>query len=414
MIGTLQSNEARSRSGRPMWSDWLSRKFWFLDADGLCEAARHKTGHYDFGDPPIQPGLSILTESLEREAELRPFGRFLMRVHLRDLLETRLRLTALWKHQGAELDSVPLQRPIFVTGMPRSGSTFLHELLAEDPNLRAPRVWEVMFPVPIAGSSSANDPRIRRGEACLWWFRRLVPEADAVFPMRARTPHECVAIHSYTFLSEEFISTCRIPGYESYLRQADLRPAYAWERRFLQHLQFQSRQRQWVLKSPDHVYGLEALFATFPDALIVQTHRNPIDVLKSSCHLTEALHGLYGRPGPAEQRLEHETRTLADTANRFLNFRDQHPELGGRFVDVKYDEIIANPVALVRRIYDQFGMELTSEAAGRMQQLAVRRSRYTGSSARNTAPDARLRALAEASCFERYCSRFNVGWQQTP
>jgi hypothetical protein len=102
-----------------------------------------------------------------------------------------------------------------------------------------------------------------------------------------------VAIHSYSFLSEEFVSTCRIPGYESFLRQTDLRPAYAFERRFLQHLQFDHPDRQWVLKSPDHVYGLKELFEVFPDALIIQTHRNPFEVLKSSRHLTGVLHGLY-------------------------------------------------------------------------------------------------------------------------
>src|SRR5262249_38292858 len=161
------------------------------------------------------------------------------------------------------------------------------------PNNRAPRVWEIMFPVAEAGQS--QDRRVRKARACLWWFRRLAPEADSVYPMRAWTPHECVAIHSYTFLSEEFISTCRLPSYEKFLHSTDLSPAYTWQKWFLQHLQLHQPNQRWVLKSPDHVYGLAELFRTFPDASIIQTHRNPEAVLRSSAELTRVLHRLYGR-----------------------------------------------------------------------------------------------------------------------
>src|ERR1700721_1195408 len=137
-----------------------------------------------------------------------------MLVHLRGLLETRLRLTQAWRQHLEAMDKTLIERPIFITGMPRSGSTFLHELMAEDPENRAPRVWEVMFPIPTRDVRSSSDPRIRKAEACLWWFRRLAPRADTVYPIRAATPHECVGIHSYTMLSQEFLITCRIPAYE--------------------------------------------------------------------------------------------------------------------------------------------------------------------------------------------------------
>jgi hypothetical protein len=381
-----------------------------LEAENLCAAARRKTRLDDFGDPPLEPALSILTNSLEEEANLHPLGRFLMRVHLQGLLEMRLRLAELWRKRAGHLSALPVQRPIFITGTPRSGSTFLHELLAEDPANRAPRVWEVMFPMPNPGHAGRTpDPRIKKAAACLWWFRRFAPQADAVFPMRARTPHECVAIQSYSLLSEEFISTCRIPGYESFLRQADLRPAYAWQRRFLQHLQAGSPARQWVLKSPDHVYGLEALFAVFPDALIIQTHRDPFDVLKSSCHLTEVLHGLYARPGNSAQLAMRESRVLAGVLNQFVNFRDSHPELAGRFIDVRYEETVTDPLAVVRRIYEEFDLTLSNTALERMQSLAARRSRYEPR--RPPTVHSQL-GKADVSCFERYCSRFKVGQQQ--
>src|SRR4029077_4603209 len=128
--------------------DRMSRRLWFLQSEGLRADAQRQVGWDDFGDPSPEPALSILTESLEREANLHPLGRFLMRVHLKNLLETRLQLSQAWSTQRAALDASPIQRPVLITGMPRSGSTFLHELLAEDPDHRAPRVWEVMSPVP--------------------------------------------------------------------------------------------------------------------------------------------------------------------------------------------------------------------------------------------------------------------------
>ena len=145
-----------------------------------------------------------------------------------------------------------------------------------------PRVWEVMFPIATGSQAPKEvDPRVRKAEASLWWFRRLAPGADSVYPMRAWTPHECVAIHSYTLLSEEFVSTCHIPTYEAFLHTADLGPTYLWQKRFLQYLQLGCSNRRWVLKSPDHVYGLDKLLTVFPDAVIIQTHRNPVQVVMS-------------------------------------------------------------------------------------------------------------------------------------
>ncbi len=357
--------------------DW-ARRLWPFDGEALSAKARRATGLEDFGAPPIDEPLSVLADSLEREAALHRLGRFLMRTHLLDLLTTRLRLVDAWKQQPQE-EAESVARPIFITGTPRSGSTFLHELLAADPALRAPRVWEVMFPV------TANEPdrgwrdrRVGNAATNLWWFRRLSPGADAVYPMRARTPHECVAIHSTSLMSEEFVSSCRVPAYEAFLRSADLIPAYQWERRFLQHLQQKQRAARWVLKAPDHVYGLDALFAVFPDAVVIQTHRDPLQVLKSSIHLNWVLRGLYGRPEDPIQLAEREARVLAGMADRVAEFRQARPELAERFVDVSYGELTADPLAVVNRIYRRSDLTLTPEAAERIGRLALRRSRYRG------------------------------------
>ncbi len=401
-------NRLHSRTIR----DKLSARFWRLDGAKLLATARKRTAQEDFGSPLVEPAVSILTQSLEEEADLHPLGRFLMWMHLRDLLETRLRLEATWRAQSSEMESTPIARPVFITGMPRSGSTFLHELLTEDPENRAPRVWEVMFPIPTGASKGdGRDPRIRRAAACLWWFRRLAPQADEVFPMRACTPHECVAIHSYTLISEEFLSTCRIPTYEKFLRSTDLKRVYAWEKRFLQHLQWKSPGQRWILKSPDHVYGLEALFQAFPDAMIIQTHRNPLEVLESSSRLTEVLRNLYGRPGDREEIGAREARVIAGGMERFIQFRDQHPELEERFVDVKYSELVADPLGIVRQVYQRIGAPLSPAASERMRALISKRSRYPKGQ-RPKLASLGIQAAAETSRFEHYCSRFGVACGQ--
>jgi hypothetical protein len=301
---------------------------------------------------------------------------------------------------------------VFITGMPRSGSTFLHELLAEDEENRVPRVWEVMFPIPDHNNTRSEvEPRVRKAEACLWWFRRLAPRANSVYPMRAWTPHECVAIHSYTLLSEEFAMICRVPAYEAFLREANFGLAYAWQKRFLQYLQLSCPTKQWILKSPDHVHTLEHLLTVFPDAVVIQTHRNPLEVLKSSMQLTAVLEGTFARADDRAQTRKREARNLAEHIEGITSFRESHPELKGWFIDVKYHELVADPLTVVRQIYQRLDKRLTKMAAARMQRLASRRSRYKGRHGSRTLENLGMDEPTLTQRFEGYCSRFGIPCQ---
>jgi hypothetical protein len=409
----LRTLERKFMVGWKILGDKLGRRLWPLESDALCAEAKRRTRLEDFGDPPIEPALSILVNSLEIEAGLHSLGRLFMRIHLQELLETRLRLTQAWSGELEAMEASTIQRPIFITGMPRSGSTFLHELLAEDPENRAPRFWEVMFPIPIGGKPAMKvDPRVRKAEFSLWCFRRLAPRADSVYPMRAWTPHECVAIHSYTLLSEEFVSTCYVPTYEAFLHRADFGPTYAWQRRFLQYLQLGRANKRWVLKAPDHVYSLDKLLTAFPDALVIRTHRNPIDVVKSQLQLTQVLEGLYARPGRRDKLAMREVRKIGEISHQITRFQDNHPLKAGQFVDVTYRELVTDPFAVVRQIYDRLDVRPTEEAAERMRHLASKRSRYDRSSHSSTRADFRVDCAAEAPRFEEYCSRFGISFQK--
>jgi hypothetical protein len=403
MITRFNSARAVSKTFSAECGEAIGRKLWPLDAGKLCAAARRRARFADFGDPAVEARLSILVKSLEQEAELRPRGRLLAWVHLRDLLETRLRLERLWQ-LSERADRDPIQPPIFITGMPRSGSTFLHELLVQDPDNRAPLVWEVMSPLP-----GGMQRRIWSTAACLWWFRRMAPEADSVHPIRATTPHECVAIHSYTLLSREFITTFRVPAYEKFIEGSDFTSAYAWQKKFLLYLQWGRPHQRWILKAPDHVYNLEAMLRVFPGAIVIQTHRNPLEVLESSSRLTEVVHRVFAYPQNRWELGVREARILAEGLNRITRFRQGHPELASRFLDVNYTELVSHPVETVRRVYRQLDLPLTATTLERVRKLAANRSRYGRRQNRPTLLDFGLNLELETRRFAPYCSRFGIG-----
>ena len=411
---TNQEGTPGHEGGRPFEPDKNDsgarrKKTFQLDCGQLCSEARKATGLEDFGSPAVEPPLSLLMLSLEREANLHPLGRLLLKIHLRGLLTARLKLAAQFKTQDRAGARSRVVRPIFIIGMPRSGSTFLHELLAQDPALRAPRVWEVMSPAEaVEADRGWHDARVWQAAWCLWWFRRLAPLADTVYPMRARTPHECVAIQSHTFLSEEFVSTCDIPTYEAFLRSADLRPAYEWQRRFMEYLQNDRPGTRWLLKSPDHVRGLDALFSVFPDALVIQTHRNPFDSLRSSMELTQVLRRLYGRSPDRDQLAERETQNLAWSVGRIVQFRDQHPELANQFLDLNYSDLVFDPVAAVRRIYRAFELRVSETTISAIRRLARRRSAYKRRRTVSKLDEIGLRASGQVLLFGDYCRRFGI------
>jgi len=188
-------------------------------------------------------------------------------------------------------------------------------------------------------------------------------------------------------LSEEFVSTCHVPTYEAFLHAADLGPIYRWQRRFLQYLQIRHSNSRWVLKSPDHIYGLDKLLAVFPDAAIIQTHRNPVEVVKSQIRLTQVLEAMFARPREREQLAASEARKIEQMLGYITRFRDAYPNVARQFIDVTYRELMSDPLAVVRRIYE------------RLDRAAM--------------ADLGFDCAAEKPRFEEYCSRFGISFQKT-
>jgi hypothetical protein len=229
-----------------VWNS-VKRKLAPLDAGDLMEAATRRTRLKDFGDFPCGEPLRILVDACNAEAMLNLFGQISARQHLLDLLETRLRLINYWKDK-TEIQKQSVPKPLFITGLPRSGTTFFHDLLGHDPANRVPRTWQVMFPLPPPTRERLNsDPRIAKAENRLKLLRWTRPSIERAHPIGACLPQECIAITSYSLLSDEFLCMFRIPSYEWWLRKQDLSPAYRFHRRFLAHLQWLCPGERWVL-----------------------------------------------------------------------------------------------------------------------------------------------------------------------
>jgi hypothetical protein len=338
-----------------------------LAEDDLLDAARRATGLTDFGDQHFRVGLRRLLSALESEADLTFLGRVAARRDLVGLLITRLELEDdRKKHPSIGLEHIA--RPIFIVGLPRTGSTALHHLLAQDPDTRAPLAWEVMYPSPPpAAETYATDPRIARAEGQLRWLDWLAPDFKTIHPVGAQLPLECIAIMSASFLATRFQATYNVPSYEVWLHAQDMRPAYAFHRRFLQQLQWRAPGMRWALKAPSHVFAFDALLDTYPDACIVQTHRDPLTAIASVASLSSSLHRAFSRHREPARFGREVTDRWTDGLERSLELRRAGRVPRERLIDVHYHALVDDPMGVVRRIYARFEMPLTPAAESRMR-----------------------------------------------
>ena len=336
-----------------------------LDERSLLETACRETGLEDFGGDEFRELLRLVLHCLETEARLTLIGRLVARHDLLGLLTNRLRLAEDRKrHPG--IASQRITRPFFIIGLPRTGTTLLHHLISQDPASRAPQAWEVMAPSPPPEEARyETDPRIDDAERKLQWLDWLAPDFKAIHPLGARLAIECIAILSHSFLSSRFHTTYRVPSYQAWLKKQDMRPAYAYHRRFLEHLQWRTRGDRWVLKAPAHFYALDALLAIYPDALVVQTHRDPLTVLGSVASLTLSLQSAFAEPLDLTEIGREVVQSWTEGLARAMRVRRAGPAKS--FFDVRYHELLGDPIGTVRQIYGHFGLTLTAEAERRMR-----------------------------------------------
>ncbi len=341
-----------------------------FDQAALIAQACEWAGSDDFGTDldekeTWREGLGLLCNGFVAEARLNDLGVEIAALDIVRALKNRLQIVD-WRKAHPEIADEKIEKPIFIVGQPRTGTTILFDLLAQDPDMRPPLTWEVDAPLPVPRPDTYDtDPRIAETQASLEMSEHIIPGFMSWHPMGAQVGQECVRITASQFCSMIFSVQYRLPTYYKWLLyEADHRQAYRFHRIFLQHLQ-SGVGGQWLLKSPAHLWTLDALVETYPDAVIVQTHRDPLKVISSVSALTNHL-----------RRMASDETSIADCAvqsceeivvglQRGMRVRESLPP--GQVIDMQFADFMRDPFATIRSLCGRLDRELTPVAEQRMR-----------------------------------------------
>jgi hypothetical protein len=390
-------------------ADWLSDAVGFLRRpllpEELIAIAQRRSGLTDFGEWQFVMPLRVLLQACEDEAALGAFGRFALRWDALRFLENLLRLRAAEKTSSAPPPAI--EQPIFVTGLPRSGTTFLHNLLIEDAANAVPRCWQTIHPA-LAGDAAGEARAIRQVDRQLRMFRWLAPDFGAMHPITATAPQECSEITAHVFSSLRFDTTHYVPSYRAWLDNAGHREAYRFHRRFLQHLAVHCEaRRRWVLKCPDHVFALDAIRETYPDARFVFVHRDPMRVLASVARLTEVLRQPFTRHLDRATVGRQVCDRWADGAERVVAACKTLPQ--DRVIHIRYHELTGDPVGTVARLYTKFGLPFDPTFEQRIKAYVAANPNGGYGQLSHRIEDYGIDASRERQRFAAYVETFGVG-----
>lgn len=333
------------------------------DIDRLLDVASTATGGLeDFGDPSFRDGLQVFLDSGATEGRLSPIGEAALEGMAVGALCTRLRVVD-WHATHPELRATSVDRPIFLLGLPRSGTTALSHLLSADPANRSLLTWEAGDPVPPPGPDWRQDPRFVAAAEAPDALSMINPEFKSIHHDPVDMPVECATVLGQHFRSLHLSTTFFLPSYMEWIRTADHLPAYAWHKGVLQVLQ-SGHGGRWQLKSPVHLIDPDSLLATYPDARFVLTHRDPLEIVASVCSLARSLGGTFTDADWTDYVRATWPEVIAELADHQLAFRSRLEDAGrgDAFVDVAYSSMVADPIAAVRAIYAGLGEDFSPAA----------------------------------------------------
>jgi hypothetical protein len=377
------------------------------DAVRLMRRAEAATGLSDFGEDSFREGLDQLLASLAGEARLHAQGRAAIEAQIVDFLGYRLQVEH-WYGAHPEIDAQKIVAPLIGLGLPRTGSTALGCMLAEDPAVRSIRSWEATAPCPPPETATQHsDPRIATAAANLARRNAAFPRIRAMLPGDARSPTECQTFMAYDFKSHIFQAYAQVPRYSEWLnREADLVPTYRYVKRVLKLLQWRCPPYRWRLKNPSHIVFIDALDEVFPDARYWMTHRDIASVVPSGADLYSELASAFSDDVDKAYmgRLNSETWDLG--MHRLIAFRDAGHD--DRFFDIHFAPFQRDPLAVIERLYAFLGEQLTAEARARMEAWRRDTPREKHGEHRYDPADFGLDPAVLRARFRFYSDRFDV------
>jgi hypothetical protein len=379
-----------------------------LEAAELKATAAAEAALSVFGDDPFAENFTRFVGALNEDGMLSVDGIALSKAEILRLLRNRLEIRH-WFSARPEINAVPIEKPVFLMGLPRSGTTFLQNLFDHDDRLRLLRTWETLRPCPPpAAEPSSVAPRIAAADAFLNGWRRDVANFDATHLMDVTGPDECAHLMSAAFAQAGFQNYTQVPSYFDWLLETgDFIAVYRFHKTVLQLLQWQAPRRRWVLKYPNHMLAMPAIRAVYPDAVFVVTHRDPAQTLASLCALTEqyraARYACQDRHEIGREIAHFVSRHL----DRFMAFREG-PGGNDRVVDVDYYRLVAEPVSLVEGIYDALGTTMPDRVRGRLLEWIAANPKGKRGEHRYDLADYGLNREALPPTFSDYRRRFAI------
>lgn len=328
-----------------------------LDDDSLLAAATKRAKLFEFGPPSFRAGMHALTASLEKDAGLSPLGRVMARQMIVQLLVTRLRLFELVRLHP-EIADEPIESPIFIIGLPRTGTTHLHTAMSRDERLRSMPYWESLEPIP--DHAARHDRRVRNTAMSLRLVHYGMPLFPAMHEMAAELPHEEIQLLAVAFETMFFEAGYNVPSYVDWYRGHDQTDSYRFLRLMLQALQWLRGGRRWVLKSPQHLEQLPVLLDVFPDAVVVQTHRDPVAVTASLVTMEAYTRRMQHDAVDVRAIGAHWSHRIESMLRASVDDRVRMPD--GRVLDVAFHEFMADQIGTVERIEEAAGLELDHAA----------------------------------------------------
>ncbi len=338
-----------------------------LDSNKIILKAKEKANYTSSIPPNIQEGLEVLVQSINKESQLNPFGALALKGLFERTLQQRLQIEKAFSNNPV-IEQTKIKEPIFIIGMPRTGTTILHALLHEDKAHRSPLAWECLLPTPVSTPENFNNnPQLQTVTKEFGQLFKLVPDFQKKHHMSAVSPQECIGVNFLDFNSFQTAAQVYIPSYMDWFTyKADKLKTMQWHKRFLQFLQSGGvKAERWLLKSPVHLIRLEEIFKVYPDAKIIMTHRHPGKVVASAASLISSVRSLYSDEEDLIRTGNEQSKFWSYANNLFL---EQRKSLNkeNQILDLYFDDFIIDQMKVVEKIYNRFQWDLTDETKASM------------------------------------------------
>jgi Sulfotransferase family len=376
-----------------------------MEAQQLIAAARRQTGLTDLGDDRILEGLNQLVAALNSEAKLTEAGAKRQEASIVATLANRLRVED-WLSKHPELLQRPIERPLFLFGLPRTGTTLAINLLHADPARRCLLRWEAFNSVPPPRAAElSTDPRCLAEQARLDLSIKYAPQIAAIHHENADSPTECQFAMSPSFCAQVYESTCAIPSYRKWFLGTSYLPAFRYHKRLLQLLQSEATGR-WALKNPWHPLFLDDLTTVYPDAQLVMTHRDPVDVVGSACSLIKHVRVMYSDQVDLHAIGADMVDTFDRMIERVLAYTARHG--AGSIYDLQYAALMRDPVAEIHKLYRHFDEPFSAAAGQAMRAYVANNPQGKHGRHEYTLEEFGLTRAQVRSHFDDYCRRFDI------